>query len=151
MGHSRKIEVSNLKWSDVDLKRDLIILRTTKGEKPRIIGINKTLHDALKGCRDNWGLSREYVVTTRSGGQLSRDGLGCLSKKLVNKLNHHYQGKKRFSLHSLRATFATQLSSNGVSTRIIQGLLGHSDPKTTLRYVAYTEEMAVDAVKVLDP
>jgi integrase/recombinase XerD len=146
----RKIEVSNLKWSDVDLDRDLIILRTTKGEKPRIIGINKTLHDALKDCRENWGLSKEYVVTTRSGGQLSRDGLCWLAKKFVNKLNHHYQGKKRLSLHSLRASFATQLASRGIGTRVIQGLLGHADPRTTMRYVCYTETMAVEAVRVLD-
>lgn len=146
----RKIEVSNLKWSDVDLERNLIVLRTTKGEKPRLIGINKTLHDALKDCRDNWGLSDEYVVTTRSGGQLSRDGLGWISKKFVKKLNHHYQGKNRLSLHSLRASFATQLASRGVGTRVIQGLLGHADPRTTMRYTCYTEAMAVEAVKVLD-
>ncbi|MBI4586108.1 MAG: tyrosine-type recombinase/integrase [Planctomycetes bacterium] len=147
----RRIEVSNLKWSDVDFNRDLIILRTTKGEKPRIIGINKTLRDALEDCWNNWRLSDEYVVTNQSGGQLSREGVSHIGKKFVNQLNHHYQGRKRLAMHSLRATFATQLASKGVSTRVIQGLLGHADPRTTLRYVAYTEEMAVDAVRVLDP
>jgi integrase len=31
----RRIEVANLKWSDVALDRNLIILRTTKGDKRR--------------------------------------------------------------------------------------------------------------------
>ena len=65
-------------------------------------------------------------------------------------LAFHYQGKKKFGLHCLRATFATTLAGKGVGTRVIQGLLGHSDPRTVLRYAAYTEKMAIEAVKVLD-
>jgi integrase len=146
----RRIEVSNLKWSDVDLDRSLIVLRTTKGEKPRMIGISETLHHALQDCWDNWRLSDEYVITNRNGGQLSREGLGHLARKYTDRMNHHYQGRKRFGLHCLRATFATTLAGKGVGTRVIQGLLGHSDPRTVLRYAAYTEKMAVEAVKVLD-
>ena len=146
----RRIEVANLKWSDVALDRNLIILRTTKGQKPRMIGISETLRDALQDCWDNWKLSDEYVITNRAGHQMSRAGLGQLANLYVDKLNHHYQGKKRFGLHSLRATFATTLAGKGVGTRVIQGLLGHSDPRTTMRYAAYTEKMAVQAVRVLD-
>ena len=124
--------------------------RKTKGQKPRMIGISETLCDALQDFWENWKLSDKYVITNPSGGQLSRAALGKLAGKYVDKLNHHYQGRKRFHLHSLRATFATTLAGRGVGTRVIQGLLGHSDPRTVLRYAAYTEKMAVEAVKVLD-
>jgi integrase/recombinase XerD len=146
----RRIEVSNLRWSDIDLQRRLIILRTTKGQKPRVIGINETLREALEDCQENWKENEEYVITNRKGRKMSRESLTTMAKRYLDKLNHSYLGKKRFSLHSLRATFATQLASKGVGTRVIQGLLGHSDPRTTMRYAAYTEKMAVDAVKVLD-
>jgi integrase/recombinase XerC len=146
----RRIEVCNLTWSDVDLDRRLIVLRKTKGQKPRLIGISETLCEALQDFWENWKLSDEYVITNRSGGQLSRPALGKLAGKYVDKLNHHYKGEKCFHLHSLRATFATTLAGRGVGTRVIQGLLGHSDPRTVLRYAAYTEKMAVEAVKVLD-
>ena len=115
-----------------------------------MIGISQTLHEALLDCWENWKLSDKYVITNRNGGKISRAGLGKLAEKYVDELNHPYQGKKKFGLHCLRATFATTLAGKGVGTRVIQGLLGHSDPRTVLRYAAYTEKMAIEAVKVLD-
>ncbi len=149
-GGLRRIEVSNLKWSDLNLDRRLIVLRTTKGMKPRMVGISESLAEVLREHQAKWKKNDEYVVTNRSGGQLSREGLSHLAMKYVDRLGHHYRGRRRFSLHSLRATFATRLAGKGVGTRVIQGLLGHSDPRTTMRYAAYTEKMAVEAVKVLD-
>jgi integrase/recombinase XerD len=37
--------------------------------------------------------------------------------------------------HRLRATFATRLNREGVTITVIQELMGHSDVKTTARYV----------------
>jgi site-specific recombinase XerD len=146
----RRIEVANLMWSDLNFDRDLIVLRTTKGGKPRLIGISATLKAALKDCIENWRKSDVYVVTRFNGKQLSRESLAHMAKKYLDRLSHFYKGKKRFSLHSLRSTFATQLAAKGASTRVIQGLLGHASPKTTMRYCAFTEKMAIDSVKLLD-
>jgi len=149
-GGLRRIEVSNLKWSDINFDRRLIVLRTTKGLKPRMVGISESLAEVLREYQAKWKKNDEYVVTGRSGGSMSREALSHAARKYIDRLNHSYRGKKRFSLHSLRATFATTLAAKGVGTRVIQGLLGHSDPRTTMRYAAYTERMAVEAVKVLD-
>jgi site-specific recombinase XerD len=147
----RRIEVANVMWSDLNLDRDLIVLRTTKGGKPRLIGISATLKAALMDYIENWKKSDVYVITRFNGEQISRESLAHMAKKYFNRMNHFYKGKKRFSLHSLRATFATQLAAKGASTRVIQGLLGHASPKTTMRYCAFTEKMAIDSVKLLDP
>jgi integrase/recombinase XerD len=132
----RRIEVSNLKWSDVDLDRKVIVIRNGKGQKHRVVGISDTLSAALKDFEGNCKRGDEYVITNRSGAQVSREALSHLARRYVDKLNHHYQGRKRFGLHALRATFATRLAGRGVGTRVIQGLLGHKSPKTTMRYVA---------------
>lgn len=140
----RRIEVSNLRWSDVDFKRQILVVRNGKGGKDRLVALNDTIHDAL---RDHDRLSEEFVVTTRDGGQLSRTMMSRITAKYLDDLDHHYRGKKRLSLHALRATFATRLCENGVSTRVVQGLLGHSDPRVTMRYAAVTEAACLDAVR----
>jgi integrase len=138
----RRIEVVQLKWSDIDIKKRVLIVRSGKGGKHRVIAINDTLLEMLKGCER----TGEYVVTRRGGGPIKRSALSSMTRKYLSRLNHHYQGRKRFSLHSLRATFATSLCEKGVSTRVVQSLLGHSDPRTTMRYACTSEAALVDAV-----
>ena len=140
----RRIEVSNLRWSDVDFNRQLLIVRNGKGGKDRFVALNETMHDALKNCTR---LSDEFVVTTRTGDQLSRSMMTRITAKYTDALDHRYKGKKRLTLHGLRATFATRLCESGVSTRVVQGLLGHSDPRVTMRYAAASEAACLDAVR----
>ena len=145
----RRIEAAQLTWPDIDLHRRLLVVRNGKGAKHRIVGISERLAEALLDCWNNWKKSDLFVITTLSGEKISRDSLTHVARKYVKLLNHHYQGKRRFSLHSLRATFATRLCERGVSTRIVQSLLGHADPRTTMRYAAVSEVAALEAVKKL--
>lgn len=141
----RRIECTRIKWTDVDLKKRVIVVRNGKGGKHRLVAINDKLGEVLKSSK-RYG---SHIVTSQKGKPVTRAALTRVAQNYVKKLNHHYQGNKRFSLHALRATFATRLCEKGVSTRIVQGLLGHSDPKTTLRYAAVSEAAAIDAVQRL--
>ncbi len=140
----RRIEVSNLRWSDVDFKRRILVVRNGKGGKDRLIALNDTIYEALTSCTR---LSEEFVVTGRAGNQLARSSMTRITAKYLDALDHRYKGKKRLTLHGLRATFATRLCEAGVSTRVVQGLLGHADPRTTMRYAAASEAACLDAVR----
>jgi site-specific recombinase XerD len=62
-------------------------------------------------------------------------------------LDHHYKGTRRFSLHSLRATFASTLARNGVNPFCIQRLMGHADLQTTMHYCSVNEDEMLRAVE----
>jgi site-specific recombinase XerD len=51
--------------------------------------------------------------------------------------------------HQLRKTFATELYVAGEDLTTIQRLLGHKDPKTTMRYLGASAQKERDAVQKL--
>lgn len=61
---------------------------------------------------------------------------------LIETVNKHIQkalGDKSFTSHSFRQGLITDYASKGVNIRIIQEFIGHSDTKTTMRYIKPTE------------
>jgi len=66
------------------------------------------------------------------------DALGFNSPTLVQKFG-------RFTIHSLRHTYATRLIRAGVTPPLVMKLLGHTSLNTTMVYVTLTDEDAIDA------
>ena len=52
---------------------------------------------------------------------------------------------KAISPHSIRHTVGTNMAVNEAPLLVIQQFLGHSDPKTTMRYIRRAEELAAKA------
>lgn len=49
--------------------------------------------------------------------------------------------------HSLRHTFGTELAASGVSLAVVRDLMGHSDIKTTMRYVTVVDAQRREAIE----
>lgn len=78
------------------------------------------------------------------------DGVTSMGHKSIGHVFERWLPRRRpvapggqpvlVSPHMLRRTFATELYVRGVDILTIQRLLGHSDPRTTLRYIAASSE-----------
>lgn len=132
----RRSELINLKSSDIDSKRHLLIIRNAKGRKDRVVPISDKLIASL----------REYFVKYRpqtwlfegqnKGEQYSETSL----QKVLHNAVTDADIKKPVTLHWLRHSYATHLLESGTDLRYIQELLGHKSSKTTEIYTHVTEK-----------
>ncbi|MBV9454353.1 MAG: tyrosine-type recombinase/integrase, partial [Rubrobacter sp.] len=88
--------------------------------------------------------ARKPLFTSRKGG-----GGSPLTTRSVRYIVKKYAEAasitKAISPHSIRHTVGTNMAVNEAPLLIIQQFLGHSDPKTTMRYVRRAEQLASKA------
>jgi site-specific recombinase XerD len=148
----RREELVRLKIEDIDKTRMVIHIRQGKGRKDRDVMLSPRL---LTELRDYW----------RSANPKPKTYL-FPSKAIPPRTDTHMQSKniwdavheaakragldKRVHPHTLRHCFATHLLEAGADLRTIQLLLGHTDIKTTSRYLHLSERHLKAAVSPLD-
>ena len=132
-------ETLNLKWKDVDLKREILYLYNTKNGKRREIPINDQVKAALIKIQNP---KNEYVFC-REDGSLIRD----IRKPFFTALKK--SGIINFRWHDLRHTAASHLVMAGIDLNTVRELLGHSSLEMTLRYAHLSPNHKKRAVDVL--
>ncbi|NJE53833.1 site-specific tyrosine recombinase/integron integrase [Thermococcus sp. 21S9] len=133
----RVSELCNLKKSEVDLERGIIVVRGGKGAKDRVVPIPEFLVEEIRSYLETRSDSSEYLLVEERRKSKDR-----LSTKTVWYLLKKY-GKRagvEVTPHRLRHSFATHMLERGVDIRAIQELLGHSNLSTTQIYTKVTVE-----------
>ena len=120
-------ELVNIKWEDIDFQRDTIHLKTTKGEKERVI----FLHDKLKNFIYYFNIKGEgFVFMSNFGKKYDKRTIQVIVGNSAKRAGI----QKKITPHTLRHSFATHLLEAGADIRYIQKLLGHSNLQTTQIY-----------------
>jgi site-specific recombinase XerD len=122
-------ELLNLKITDIQSDRHVMLIRDGKGNKDR----NTILSDTAIGLLRKYYLAfrpKQYLFEGPEGGPYSSKSVNSIIKRSLRLANI----KTPASAHTLRHSFATHLLENGTDLRYIQTLLGHSSPKTTEIY-----------------
>lgn len=126
----RRSELLNLKPTDIDSNRNIVIIRQSKGKKDRIAPLSPKILVML----------RAYYIVYKPKiwlfeGQIENEAYDARSLSNVLKQALTKAGiTKPVSLHWLRHSYATHLLESGTDLRYIQELLGHSSSKTTEIY-----------------
>jgi site-specific recombinase XerD len=148
----REAEVVEIRLGDFrEVGEEQVLLRIRgKGDKIRNVPISPEL----------WRLVQRFVLLTERSFNSYLDARKPLFvsrvgkdkplttrsvQNLVKKYVRAASITKAISPHSIRHTVGTNMAINEAPLLVIQQFLGHSDPKTTLRYIRRAEELATRA------
>ena len=135
-------ELIALDVDDVDLDDGVVLVRSGKGGKGRMVPLGsaarKALDDYLVQTRPELlgrGRGGAALFLNSRGGRLGRQG--CWK---VLKSHARTAGLDRLvSPHTLRHSFATHMLDAGADIRVVQELLGHSSLATTQVYTLVSD------------
>lgn len=126
----RRSELLNLKPNDIDSKRNVVIIRQSKGKKDRITPLSPKILELLRDYYKEYSPKMYLFEGQEKNTQYSARSLEEVLKKSINLATIN----KPVTLHWLRHSYATHLLESGTDLRYIQELLGHNSSKTTEIY-----------------
>lgn len=138
----RRTEAQQLRWVQVDFKREsLDVVSTfeerTKSGRWRQVPLSKGALMALRALHRQTGKT-PHVLPRITAESLSRAFLQDVARLRL-----------RGSLHSLRHTYAAHLVMAGVPLRTVQVLMGHASFKTTERYAHIGKDHLRDQARLV--
>lgn len=145
-------EMLALEWGHIDFTRNEIVVQradwrgfvgSTKGNKPRRVGMTARLRSALLQARH----SRSPLVLCKADGssysnRMVQNRIGRAEKLAGMPVTHR--------VHILRHTFCSHLAMRGAPATAIQALAGHEKLETTEGYMHLSETVRANAIRLLE-
>jgi|LSQX01.2.fsa_nt_gb site-specific recombinase XerD len=129
-------EAVKLCVTDIDSKRGLIHVKQGKGRKDRYTILSNAAVEMLRMYVRQFRPEAWLFPGADEGSHLTVRSVEYVFQKACKKAGIH----KKYTVHTLRHSFATHLLENGTDLRYIQELLGHSSSKTTEIYTHVCEK-----------
>ncbi len=124
-------ELVHLRVRDIDSVRGLVHVRAGKGNKDRVVILPESLLHLLRRYWQGYRPRVPLFYCQDPSKPLDAGSAG----KIFRRAKTAAGVDKRGGIHSLRHAYATHQLEAGMPTFKLQRLLGHSDIKSTLRYV----------------
>lgn len=125
----RRSEVINLRLSDLDRERNIILIRQGKGGVDRIVPVSQKVWEKADEYIKSYS-PREFLFEGQTGRRYSAESVYRVFKDAMERAGI----RKDVGVHCLRHSYATHLHESGLDIRYIQELLGHKSTKTTEIY-----------------
>ncbi len=125
-------EVIHLRVKDIDGERHLLKIVQGKGKKDRFVPMSEAMLHLL---RRYWCQYHPRDLLFFASPYLDREVTPTSITKALRIIKQSLSITKRGSSHSLRHAYATHQLEAGLPLHLLQRWLGHSDIRTTMRYV----------------
>ena len=132
---ARRNEALKAQWVDIDLAKRLwrIPAENAKSKRARVIPLNDIALQVLEEVRHAGTSDNHLFISPHTGKPLGN--ITLVWQRLRKKA-----GLEDFRLHDCRHQFASMLVNNGRSLYEVQQILGHTNPKITMRYAHLSAE-----------
>jgi site-specific recombinase XerD len=132
----RVSELINLKWSDINRERMIIIIRNAKGHKDRQVMLPVNIISLLTKYYYEYR-SKEYILNGQNHIQYSSGSVLSLVKSIACAAGI----KKHVYTHLIRHCSFTHMVEAGTDINLIQRIAGHASVKTTNIYTHISDKM----------
>lgn len=139
----RRGEIMNLKWSDIDFGRHMILLTETKNGTSRSVPLISLAHERLSELAKVRRIDTSLVFPSKKGDkpiELKRPWDEAIK----------VAGLSNFRFHDLRHTAASYLAMNGATTMDIASVLGHKTLAMVRRYSHLTHSHTHQVVQSMN-
>ena len=133
----RRGEILNLRWADIDFRRQKIVIWNTKNNETRHVPL---VGPALRAVRE-WSKIRPLNDSALLfPSQVKGNPQNIFHLDHAWRLVKSSTGLTDFRFHDLRHTAASYLAMNGAGLREIADILGHKTLAMVMRYSHLTED-----------
>ena len=122
-------ELINLELKHIDVQRNQVAVKNSKGRKDRYVQMADSLVPLIRNYVQTYK-PKVYFVEGKPNEKYTASSVRAFLKRSC-QLAHI---SKKATPHTLRHTYATHLLEGGTDIRLIQTLLGHNKPETTMIY-----------------
>jgi integrase len=137
---ARRGELLTLRWREVDMKARTVTFRHTKNGDARPVPMTDTLREALTALPRPLDPDAHVFPEREHPHAITR-----AFERLARRLEI-----PNLRFHDLRHDAASTLTMAGVPQRTIMAILGHRDPRMTMRYQHLAPGHLQDAMRALD-
>jgi integrase/recombinase XerD len=122
-------ELINLELKHIDIQRNQVAVKNSKGRKDRYVKMADSLIPLINNYVQTYN-PKVYFAEGKPNEKYTASSIRAFLKRSCELA----QINKKVTPHTLRHSYATHLLEGGTDIRLIQALLGHTKPETTMIY-----------------
>lgn len=132
----RAAECAAVKLSDIDWQNRSVLIRHGKGDKQRTVFFNAEAYVSLRSYLSIRSDDTDalFVSSRNPHGPITVRTIESIIRKAAKRAGLHVYP------HKLRHTFATAGLNSGMPVHILQQLMGHANPETTMIYAKQMQD-----------